>query len=124
MLNKKTLVASILAIALVFSLTAAVSYLPLSTQAAPKSQSSTVSTPGPTSQPGSMYYVNSSEASPTQLPFPAPTSTTSPAIASTAQTFYFLPVLFVAVAVVLGVVAVQVLFREKDLKKELYSEEE
>ena len=124
MLNKKMLIAPILAIALVLSLTAAVTYLPLSPQMTPKSQSSTVSTPAPTSQPGGMYSMNSPGASPTQLPVPAPTTSTSPSPASIAQTFYFLPALFVAVAVVLGVLAVQVLFREKDLKKELNSEGE
>ena len=124
MLNKKMLIAPILAVALVLSLTAAVSYLPLSPQMAPKSQSSTVSTPAPTSQPGFTYSMNSSVASPTQIPVPAPTTTAPPAPASITQTVYFLPVLFVTVAVVLGVVAVQVLFREKDLKRELNSEGE
>ena len=123
MVNKKVLIAPILAVALVLSLTAAVSYLPLSPQAtpqvAPKNQLSTSSTPAPTSQPGAMYTTskNSSAASPTQPPVPAPTTTATPA--SVTQTVYFLPVLFVIVAVVLGVVAVQVLFREKALKKEL-----
>jgi len=138
--NKKMLIAPILAVALVLSLTAAVSYLPLSPQAtpqvAPKNQLSTASTPAPTSQPGSMSYMNSSGASRTQIPVPAPTlgasptqppvpaPTAAPASASITQTVYFLPVLFVTVAVVLGVVAVQVLFREKDLRKELNSEGE
>jgi hypothetical protein len=128
MLNKKMLIAPILAVALVLSLTAAVSYLPLSPQAtpqaAPKNQPSTVSTPAPTSQPGFMYSMNSTGAPPTQIPVPAPTATTPPAPASVVQTAYFLPVLFVTVAVVLGIVAVQVLFREKELKKELNSEGE
>ena len=137
--NKKMFIAPVLAVALVLSLTAAVSYLPLSPQAtrqvAPKNQLSTASTPAPTSPPESQfstastpaptsqsrpaYYMNSSAASPTQLPVPAPTSTAQPATATVTQTVYFLPVLFVIVAVVLGVVAVQVLFREKELKKEL-----
>jgi len=141
--NKKMFIASVLAVALVLSLTAAVSYLPLSPQAtrqvAPKNQLSTASTPAPTSPPESQfstastpaptsqsrpaYYMNSSAASPTQLPVPAPTSTAQPATATVTQTVYFLPVLFVIVAVVLGVVAVQVLFREKELKKELSEEE-
>ena len=147
MVKKKMLIAPILAVALVFSLTAAVSYLPLtpkttpqatphvapknqlstaSTPAAtspPESQFSTASTPAPTTQSGPAYYMNSSAASPTQLPVPAPTSTAQPATATVTQTVYFLPVLFVIVAVVLGVVAVQVLFREKELKKELSEEE-
>jgi hypothetical protein len=45
-----------------------------------------------------------------------------PAVVSASSSF--LPVLFVIVAVVLGIVAVQVLFREKGLKKELNSEGE
>ena len=126
MVKKKMLIAPILAVALVLSLTATVSYLPLSPQATPqatpKNQLSTSSTPAPTSQPGAMYAMNSSEASPTQIPVPAPTTITSAAPASIAQNVYFLPVLFVAVALVLGVVAVEVLFREKGLRKELNSE--
>jgi hypothetical protein len=124
MLNKKMLIAPILAVALVLLLTGAINYLPLSTQTAPKSQSSTVSTPAPTSQPGFMYSTNSSGASPSQSPVPAPAATAPPAPASVTQTVFFLPVLFVVVAVVLGIVAVQVLFREKELKKELNSEGE
>jgi len=126
--NKKMLIAPIIAVALVLSLTAAVSYLPLSPPTAPQKQSSTVSTsaptPAPTSQPGYMYSTNSSGPSSTQPPVPAPTVTAPPAPASVVQTVYFLPVLFVIVAVVLGIVAVQVLFREKDLRKELSSERE
>jgi len=138
MQKKKMLIAPILAVALVLSLTAAVSYLPLSTQTAPqassKNQSSTMSTPAPTSQPGFAYYTNSSGASPsgalpsgaspTQIPVPAPTATTPATPASILQTVYFLPVLFVTVAVVLAIVAVQVLFREKELRKDLNSEGE
>jgi 3-oxoacyl-ACP reductase-like protein len=67
---------------------------------------------------------NSSAPSPTQPPVPAPAATAAPAPASITQTVYFLPVLFIIVAVVLGVVAVQVLFREKELRKELNSEGE
>ena len=128
MVNKKILIAPILAVALVLSLTAAVSYLPLSSQTAhtvtPKNTLSSASTPAPTSQPGAMYSTstNSSVASPTQPPVPAPTTAATPA--SVTQTVYFLPALFVIIAVVLGVVAVQVLFRERGLRKELNSEEE
>ena len=122
MVKKKLLIAPILAVALALSLTAAVSYLPLSPQATPQNHFLAVSTPSPTSQPGIAYSMNSSVASPTQIPVPSPAATAPPAPASVTETFYFLPVLFVAVAVVLGVVAVQVLFREKDLRKELNSE--
>jgi hypothetical protein len=68
--------------------------------------------------------VNSSGASPTQIPVPAPAATAAPAPASITQTVYFLPVLFVIVAVVLGIVCVQVLFREKELQKDLNGEGE
>jgi hypothetical protein len=124
MVKKKMLIAPVLAIALALSLTAAVSYLPLSPQATTQNHFLAVSTPAPTSQPGAMYSMNATVASPTQAPVPAPAATAPPAPASATQTVYFLPVLFVAVAVVLGVVAVQVLFREKDLRKELNSEGE
>ena len=131
MLKKKMLIAPILAIAIVLSLTAAVSYLPLSPQTALQNQPSTVSTPAPTNQFGPMYStnssgapVNSSGASPTQIPVPAPAATAAPAPASITQTVYFLPVLFVIVAVVLGIVCVQVLFREKELQKDLNGEGE
>ncbi len=47
MLNKKMLIAPILAVALVLSLAAAVSYLPLSAQTALQNQSSASPTPAP-----------------------------------------------------------------------------
>ena len=125
MLNKKVLIAPILAIALVLSLTAAVSYLPLSPQTAPKNQFSTVSTPALTSTPKPTLPSYSAGASSTQMPSPAPAPTAPPTSAPTAvpavvsQPVYFLPVLCVIVALVVGVVAVQVLFREKELRKEL-----
>jgi hypothetical protein len=53
-------------------------------------------------------------------PVPAPTAVP----AAVSQPVIFLPALFVIVAVVLGIVSVQVLFREKELRKELNSEEE
>ena len=129
MRNKKMLIAPILAVALVLSLTAAVSYLPLSPQAAPQKQPSTVSTPASTSTPKSTPPSYSAGASSTQMPSPAAAPTVAPTASPTAaptavpavvsQPAYFLPVLFVIAAVVLGVVAVQVLFREKELGKEL-----
>ena len=121
MLNKKMLIAPILAVALVLSLTAAISYLPLSPQAAPQNQPSAVSAPAPTSTPKPTLPSYSAGASSTQMPSPAAAPTTAPTAvpAVVSAPANFLPVLFVIVAVMLGVVAVQVLFREKELKKEL-----
>ena len=129
-------IASVLAVALVLSLTAAVSYLPLSPQAAPKTQLSTASAPTPSStlEPKSTLPSYSAGASSTQMPPPAPAPTAPPISAPTAAPttapaavsaqINYLPVLFVIVAVVIGLLAVQVLFREKELKKELNSEGE
>lgn len=129
LLNKKMLVAPILAVALVLSIAAAVSYLPVSPQAGPVSQPSPEPTPAiywnftpaaPTSSPGS-YNMRTQTAAPGSTSQPAtPEPTAVPASLSTS--INYLPVLSVIAAIAIGVVAALVLFSEKSLKKELSKE--
>lgn len=126
MLNKKVLIAPILAVALVLSLAAAVSYLPVSSQVALQNKPSAAST----STPSQKYFnvtpgTSSNSAGSYNTATPAPTTATPPLAASTAapssatNSINFVPYLSVAAAVVLGVVAALLFFSEKSLKKEL-----
>ena len=117
--KSKMLIAPILAVALALSIAAAVSYLPLSTQTAPQTQLSE-STQSPTySSAGPAGPVGSTGTNNMQTPAPVPTTAPTAVPASTASTFNFAAVLFIIIAIVVGSAAVLVLFREKELKKEL-----
>ena len=127
MVNKKMLLAPILAIALVLSLAAAVSYLPLSSQTASQNQQLTQNPMYTTATPAPEFAAPSNEGAPyvpapsaSAAPAPSPTAVPASTLSSSPD---FLPVLFVIVAVVIGIAAVQVLFSEKGLKKELSDRE-
>jgi hypothetical protein len=118
LLNRKMVLAPILAVALVLSLAVAVSYLPSLPQATPQNQPSAVPTPN-------VYYnVTPSNPSPSggsyNVATPAPTSAASTAAPlSGIASFDLLPALSVAAALILGIVAALLFFSEKSLKKEL-----
>jgi hypothetical protein len=109
------LLAPILAVALVLSLAAAVSYLPSSHQNQPSAE--------PT--PSVYYNVTPSVPSPSagsyNVATPAPTSAAAPTPVplSGITSVNLLPALSVAAAIILGIVAALLLFSEKSLKKEL-----
>ena len=110
--------APILAIALVLSLAAAVSYLPSLPQASSQNQPSAEPTPNV------CYNVTPSVPSPStgsyNIATPAPTSAApTSAPLSGISSVNLLPAVSVAAAVILGVVAVLLFFSEKSLKKEL-----
>jgi hypothetical protein len=108
LLNKKMLLAPILAIALALSLFGATYYFPQTGQA---TQSSTIpqATPIPTPFP--------STASPGFAAVPAPTSTAVPA-SVTGESSNLIPLLSVVSAIVIAVIAVLLLFSERDRKLE------
>jgi FtsH-binding integral membrane protein len=94
MVNKKMLIAPILAVALAFLLAGSVSFLP---QNASSSQPSSQ----PTSFPGSTMQ-------------PLPTTAAVPM----AESSNIIPILFGIAAIIVGAVTAFLLFSEKDLKKE------
>jgi hypothetical protein len=109
--------APILAVALVLSLAAAVSYLPFLPQASPQNQPSAEPTPN-------VYYnvtpsVPSPSAGSYNVGTPAPTSAPTAVPLSGIASVNLLPALSIAAAVVLGAVAALLFFSEKGLKKEL-----
>ena len=96
LLKKKMLIAPILAIALAFLLAGSVSFLP-------QNASPGQPTPQPTSVPNSTM---------TPLPTAAPVS-------QAAVSGNIFPILFIAAAIAIGVVAALLLFSEKNLNKEI-----
>jgi hypothetical protein len=95
MVNKKMLIAPILAVALAFLLAGSVSFLP---QSSPRQAS-----PQPTSFPSS-----------TMPPLP----TTAP-VAKTESGCNIFPILFAIAAIIVGLATAFLLFSEKSLKKEI-----
>jgi hypothetical protein len=118
-MNSKMLLAPILAVALVLSLAAAVSYLPSGPQASSPNQ--------PTPQPSTTINWNATPQVPSptagsyNVATPAPTSTTpsTPVPLSGTTSVNLVPALSIAAAVILGIVAALVFFSERSLKKEL-----
>ncbi|MGA2387136.1 MAG: hypothetical protein ABSG33_11480 [Candidatus Bathyarchaeia archaeon] len=120
------LIAPILAVALVLSLAAAVSYLPVSSQVALQNKPSAALTPTPSQKYSNVTPgTSSSSAGSYTTATPAPTSAAPPIAAPTTvpsnatTSINIIPFLSVAAAVVLGVVAALLFFSEKSLKKEL-----
>jgi hypothetical protein len=115
------LLAPFLAVALVISLAAAVSYLPVSPQASTQNLPSDLSTPLP------QYNAVPSVPNPSEgiysaaTPAPAPVPSTAPTAVpeSGKAPFNWLPILSITVAIILGIVAAIALVSEKNLKKEL-----
>jgi hypothetical protein len=103
LLNKKMLLAPVLAIALAFLLVGATSYFPQSRQAMQSSPS-----PQPTGAPFPI---------PSAAPSTAPTPSIVPQTA-TGESSILLPVLSVVAAIVVAIIAVLLLFSERDLKLE------
>ena len=95
MVNKKMLIAPILAVALAFLLAGSVSFLP--------DASSNQPSPQPTSFPGS-----------TMAPLP-----TTATVSQSAPNGYIVPILFAIAAIFVGAVIAFLLFSEKSLKKEI-----
>ena len=118
-MNSKILIAPILAVALILSLAAAVSYLPSTPQPSFHNQLSAEPTPN--------VYSNVTPSVPNpsaptyNIATPAPTSLTPPTATplSGITSVNLIPALSVVVAVVLGIVAALVFFSERSLKKEL-----
>ena len=96
LLNKKMLIAPILAVTLAFLLAGTVSFLPQNASQGPPA-------PQPTSYPNS-----------TMEPLP----TTAP-VAQSALNSNIVPILFIVAAIVVGIVTVCLLFSEKNLNKEI-----
>jgi len=119
LLNRKMLLAPFLAVALVLSLAAAVSYLPVSPQSTPQNLSSALSTPSPRfnafpAVPNPTAGIYSTATSP-PVPSTAPTAVPESGTAS----LNWVPILSVAATTILGIVAALSLFSEKSLNKEL-----
>jgi len=118
-MNSKILLAPILAVALILSLAAAVSYLPSTPQPSLHNQLSAEPTPN--------VYSNVTPSVPNpsaptyNIETPAPTSLTPPTATplSGITSVNLIPALSVGVAVILGIVAALVFFSERSLKKEL-----
>jgi len=136
------LLAPILAVALVFSIAVAVTYLPTGPQPATQNQ------PSPEPTPANYYNVTAPIPSPTAnfstgsiaITTPAPTVVpAAPTVVQAAPTtpptaipatglgntnnVYF-PILSIIAALIIGVVAALLLFSERNLKKELGNEEQ
>ncbi|MGO8806104.1 MAG: hypothetical protein ACLQO7_05810 [Candidatus Bathyarchaeia archaeon] len=116
MLNRKMLLAPFLAVALVLSLSVAVSVLPASPQNKPSNPTPSVNfnafPPAPSSSAGS--YGMAAPA-PTALPSTAPTAIPE----SLKSSVDLIPIISVAAAIVVGVVSALLFFSERSLKKEL-----
>jgi len=120
-MNSKILLAPILAVALILSLAAAVSYLPSTPQPSFHNQLSAEPTPNVYSNVTPSVPNPSAPTYNIGTPVPAPTSATPPTAVplSGITSVNLITALSVAVAVILGIVAALVFFSERSLKKEL-----